>query len=211
MHLPVVSAVGHEQDTPLCDLAADVRASTPTHAARLVVPDIKELRARSRPSTASVAPRGRVRASVTPSDSVRARAAQACAAARARTQGSRLATAHARLGALSPTATLERGYAIVRRGEEVVRAADQVDSGDAGRCASPRGRSERSSADRAIPSFEEAQRELEQIVERLERGDEGVEELTKLWERGEELFRICSAKLDGVRGKIEELSRESGS
>ena len=59
----------------------------------------------------------------------------------------------------------------------------------------------------AKPTFEEAQRELEQIVERLERGDAGVEELTKLWERGEELYRICVAKLDGVRGRIEELSR----
>ena len=43
--VPVVSAVGHEQDTPLCDLAADVRASTPTAAARLVVPDLAELQA----------------------------------------------------------------------------------------------------------------------------------------------------------------------
>src|SRR5437868_11309259 len=42
----VVSAVGHEQDTPLCDLAADVRASTPTAAARLVVPDLGALRER---------------------------------------------------------------------------------------------------------------------------------------------------------------------
>src|SRR6185369_5607597 len=42
--VPVVSAVGHEQDTPLCDLAADARASTPTAAARLVVPDAQELR-----------------------------------------------------------------------------------------------------------------------------------------------------------------------
>ena len=41
--VPIVSAVGHEQDTPLCDLAADVRASTPTAAARLVVPDLVEL------------------------------------------------------------------------------------------------------------------------------------------------------------------------
>jgi exodeoxyribonuclease VII small subunit len=57
------------------------------------------------------------------------------------------------------------------------------------------------------PAFEEAQKELEQIVERLERGDAGVEELTKLWERGEELYRICAAKLESVRGKIEELSR----
>src|SRR5207302_1271658 len=42
--VPVVSAVGHEQDTPLCDLAADVRAYTPSVAGRLVVPDLAELR-----------------------------------------------------------------------------------------------------------------------------------------------------------------------
>src|ERR1700751_4736644 len=41
--VPVVSAVGHEQDTPLCDLAADVRASTPSVAGRVVVPDLAEL------------------------------------------------------------------------------------------------------------------------------------------------------------------------
>jgi exodeoxyribonuclease VII small subunit len=54
-------------------------------------------------------------------------------------------------------------------------------------------------------SFEEAQQQLEAIVERLERGDAGVDELTKLWERGEELYRLCAAKLESVQGKIEEL------
>ena len=44
--VPLVSAVGHEQDTPLSDLVADARASTPTAAARLVVPDVAELKAR---------------------------------------------------------------------------------------------------------------------------------------------------------------------
>jgi exodeoxyribonuclease VII large subunit len=39
---PIVSAIGHEQDTPLLDLVADVRASTPTDAAKLVVPDFQE-------------------------------------------------------------------------------------------------------------------------------------------------------------------------
>ena len=39
---PVVSAIGHEPDTPLLDLVADVRASTPTDAAKLVVPDVAE-------------------------------------------------------------------------------------------------------------------------------------------------------------------------
>jgi exodeoxyribonuclease VII small subunit len=61
----------------------------------------------------------------------------------------------------------------------------------------------------AQPTFEDAQRELEQIVERLERGDAGVEELTQLWERGEELYRLCAAKLETVRGRIEELAKVS--
>ena len=42
MRTPVVSAIGHEQDQPLLDLVADVRASTPTDAAKLVVPDVAE-------------------------------------------------------------------------------------------------------------------------------------------------------------------------
>lgn len=56
-------------------------------------------------------------------------------------------------------------------------------------------------------TFEEAHKELEQIVERLERGDAGVDELTKLWERGEELYAVCRAKLDAAQGKVEELAR----
>jgi len=56
-------------------------------------------------------------------------------------------------------------------------------------------------------TFESDQLELEQIVERLERGDVGLEELTKLWERGEELYRRCAAQLSDAQGKIEELGR----
>jgi exodeoxyribonuclease VII small subunit len=61
------------------------------------------------------------------------------------------------------------------------------------------------------PTFEEAQKELESIVERLERGDAGVEELTKLWERGEELYKLCLGQLDAAQGKIEELARRAES
>jgi exodeoxyribonuclease VII small subunit len=61
----------------------------------------------------------------------------------------------------------------------------------------------------STPTFEEAQRELEQIVERLERGDASLDEALKLWERGEELYRICAEKLEGVQGKIEELARST--
>ena len=62
----------------------------------------------------------------------------------------------------------------------------------------------------AEPTFEDAQRELEQIVERLERGDVGLDELTKLWERGEELYRRLSEQLAGAQGRIEELARRLG-
>jgi exodeoxyribonuclease VII small subunit len=57
------------------------------------------------------------------------------------------------------------------------------------------------------PSFEVAQAELEQIVERLERGDVELEELTRLWERGEELYRRCAEQLTAAKGKIEELAK----
>ena len=60
------------------------------------------------------------------------------------------------------------------------------------------------------PTFEQQQAELEQIVERLERGDVGLDELTKLWERGEELYRRLSEQLTGAQGKIEELARRLG-
>ena len=57
------------------------------------------------------------------------------------------------------------------------------------------------------PTFEEAQRELEQIVERLERGEAGLDEAITLWERGEELYKLCVGRLDAAQGKIEELAR----
>jgi exodeoxyribonuclease VII large subunit len=128
--VPVVSAVGHEQDTPLCDLAADVRASTPTAAAKLVVPDAAELRAALVRSRAALHRGAAVAAE---------RHAQRLARSRERLQRaplltlerrrSRLDTAHARLVALGPQATLERGYAIVRSGDQVVRSPTDVEHG----------------------------------------------------------------------------------
>ena len=56
-------------------------------------------------------------------------------------------------------------------------------------------------------SFEAAQRELEQIVERLERGQPDLDEAIRLWERGEELLRLCLTRLETAEGKIEELAR----
>ena len=56
------------------------------------------------------------------------------------------------------------------------------------------------------PTFEQAQAELEQIVERLERGQVPLDEAIALWERGEQLHAFCRAKLDTAQGKIEELA-----
>jgi exodeoxyribonuclease VII small subunit len=56
------------------------------------------------------------------------------------------------------------------------------------------------------PSFEDAQRELDEIVGRLERGDVPIDDAIALWQRGEELYRRCSALLAAAEGRIEELS-----
>jgi exodeoxyribonuclease VII small subunit len=61
----------------------------------------------------------------------------------------------------------------------------------------------------AEPTFEDAQRELEQIVERLERGEAGLDEAIELWERGEALYKLCVGRLDAAQGKIEELARRA--
>ena len=56
-------------------------------------------------------------------------------------------------------------------------------------------------------TFEQAQAELERIVERLELGQASLDEALALWERGEELYALCRAKLDAAQGKVEELAR----
>ena len=56
-------------------------------------------------------------------------------------------------------------------------------------------------------TFEDAQRELEEIVQRLEGGQASLDEAIALWERGEELYRFCAGKLDAAEGRIEELAR----
>jgi exodeoxyribonuclease VII large subunit len=129
--VPVVSAVGHEQDTPLCDLAADARAPTPTAAGALVVPDAAEL------GSALEACRRRLELGVR-TLVVRDAARLAGLAGRLRAappllvERRRAALDHAgaRLQALSPLATLSRGYAIVRAGGAAVREAAAVGPGD---------------------------------------------------------------------------------
>ena len=115
----------------LCDLAADARASTPTAAARLVVPDADELLARLERARGGLARGARAvldrRRQRLVHAHERLRRAPSLAVERKR---ARLEHAAGRLRALSPRATLDRGYAIVRAGEEIVRSADSVSAGD---------------------------------------------------------------------------------
>jgi exodeoxyribonuclease VII large subunit len=150
--VPVVSAVGHEQDTPLCDLAADVRASTPTMAGKLVVPELGELSGRLDRSRATLArsaartlerdalrlERSAERLRAAPRRALererermeraheRLRAAPALAVERKRAA---LETTAGKLRVLSPLQTLERGYAIVRTDSRVVTDASALDVG----------------------------------------------------------------------------------
>ncbi|MSO57944.1 MAG: exodeoxyribonuclease VII large subunit [Thermoleophilia bacterium] len=128
--VPVVSAIGHEQDWTLCDLVADVRAATPTAAPRLVVPDAAELRAdlvRARERAAL----GLRRQATRQRERLDRRRDCLRAAPRLLLERRRaaLATASARLQALSPSSTLQRGYAIVRSGGAAVRDAASLAPG----------------------------------------------------------------------------------
>ncbi len=152
---PVVSAIGHEQDNPILDLVADVRASTPTDAGKRVVPDwaeesrrIRERRARldrtmtnrlehaqtwleqtrSRPALAD--PAGLLPRLEREVAALRARAFR-CVDTRLTAADRDLAHLRARARSLSPLATLDRGYAIVRAPDGTyVRAADALVEGD---------------------------------------------------------------------------------
>ncbi|XNQ53807.1 exodeoxyribonuclease VII large subunit [Agrococcus sp. 1P02AA] len=153
---PIVSAIGHEADRPLLDDVADLRASTPTDAAKRIVPDVAEernriaqaraqLRARvtqhvqreaerlesfrSRPALARpgsiLEPLGQDLARLTArSDELAARSVEQ--------HGQRLDHLRQTLRALSPQATLDRGYAVVQTAAgSVARDAATIAAGDA--------------------------------------------------------------------------------
>jgi exodeoxyribonuclease VII large subunit len=147
---PVVSAIGHDIDTPLLDFVADVRASTPTDAAKRIVPDVLEERAaveqtrqrvcraltarlhterrllislRSRPVMAD--PRAMITARRQELDALMDRATRRVAAGVHRA-GDQIGHLRSQVRALSPLATLERGYAVVQHadGRVVMDPAD---------------------------------------------------------------------------------------
>ena len=155
MRTPVVSAIGHETDNPILDLVADLRASTPTDAAKRVVPDvatelagIAQARARAQQAMrnrigqeqrrlAELRSRPVLRdptASLTAHDErlaqLRGRLHRA-AAAILRDDARQVEHLISRVRAMSPQATLQRGYAIVARGAETITSATQTAPGEA--------------------------------------------------------------------------------
>ena len=128
---PIVSAIGHEQDTPLLDFVADLRASTPTDAAKRIVPSVIEerknladLRKRNMRSISSALEMNRLKLS-----EMRIRMRQQLI----HLIDSELTTVkhlRAQIRALSPAATLERGYAIVHDDTgQIVRDESQLSAG----------------------------------------------------------------------------------
>jgi exodeoxyribonuclease VII large subunit len=139
--VPVVSAVGHETNLTLCDLVADLRAATPSAAAELLAPDIAQLRR----EVAEL--RDRAERVVLGRLAQRRRAAndsyvrlQRQTAQLLKTAREQVAGRAARLRALSPAATLSRGYAIVESDGDVLRDAGQVQPGERLRIQLHRGR-----------------------------------------------------------------------
>lgn len=152
---PVVSAIGHEQDAPLLDHVADVRCSTPTDAAKRIVPDMDEelqriaqAQARCRRVVVGFVEReehrlGQLLSRPVFADPARLVEDRRTAMEALRDRGSRsfgvaldralseLSHTMARVVTLSPQATLDRGYAVVQRASgDVVRDASEVSAGE---------------------------------------------------------------------------------
>ncbi|MFC3451050.1 exodeoxyribonuclease VII large subunit [Amycolatopsis speibonae] len=155
---PVVSAIGHEPDTPLLDHVADLRCSTPTDASKRIVPDVREEtqrvrqmrdrgrralhgwvdtqvrllnQTRSRPVLAD--PLGPIQRRSDDVEIHRERGRRAMLTLLAKDQAE-IASARARLTALGPAATLERGYAVVQYTDtegnlQVLRSVSEVVDG----------------------------------------------------------------------------------
>lgn len=122
--IPTISAVGHEVDVTICDLVADVRAPTPSAAAELAVRAVSELASEVRALGARLRRGVASRVEVAGMRLHRAgRALGGLAQRGVERRRARIQTLAGRLDALSPLATLERGYAVARDDEGRVLAS----------------------------------------------------------------------------------------
>ena len=247
---PLVSAIGHEPDSPILDLVADVRAATPTDAAKLVVPDVAEETARVRQARERVrrAVRQRVAhetqtlatlrsrpALGAPRDGLAERGQARRGAARARPPyphpparpgrrrhrppgrpGPRAVAAGHAAARLRGRPGRRRARADRHRLRRCRRPADRAAARRAAvgahrdRDPRPRTRRRRMSEQSPELSYEQARDELVDVVRRLEEGGTTLEESLTLWERGEELARVCERWLEGARARLDAARPDAG-
>lgn len=151
---PIISGVGHETDFTICDFAADVRASTPSAAAELAVPDKEELTAyynkqrqyisamldrKLKTSQLRLENQQRRMAAASPKIKMERLEKELCAKAQRLTQlmnikvtekESRLAAVKGRLDGLNPLNVLTRGYAIAEKDEKIITSSKELKTGD---------------------------------------------------------------------------------
>lgn len=152
--VPVISAVGHETDFTICDFAADLRAPTPSAAAELAVPDIREDRAfidtvryhcesqllekteNEKAKLNLIKERLKFRSPAAMIDDRLASVdallsmAQLSVERKLSTETSRLGAAAAKLDALSPLKVLSRGYSIAKSGDRIIKSISEINCGD---------------------------------------------------------------------------------
>lgn len=152
--VPMISAVGHETDFTICDFVADVRASTPSHAAELAVPDMRELSfdifslqralgarlnakyelmaAKYRAASNSRVFKNPMSLLEQRMQSVDMLTESICAAVckKCENGNQELSRIAARLDALSPLKTLSRGYAVAQSGDKTIKSAMALSKGD---------------------------------------------------------------------------------
>ena len=226
---PIVSAIGHESDVPLLDHVADLAASTPTDAAKRIVPDlaeelrlIAELRQRSRDTVHRRIEREaelmaglpeRMRATLharltreredaaSQRDRVRRRLAALLEAAPGRPRTRPGARAHP-VAAGNPRSRV--------RGRAALGRHRRARAGRGPRSAADPRRRRRVRCHRPValhqmsePTYEQARTELREIVSKLESGGQSLEDSLALWERGEQLADICQKWLDGASSRLD--------
>jgi exodeoxyribonuclease VII large subunit len=189
--IPVVSAVGHEIDISICDLVADVRAATPSAAAETVVRDDAELAAELRGVSRRLSRGLTKRVDHAKADlhwhasALQSRANRAIERRRAR-----LSALGGQLNALSPLATLSRGYAVARgldgRALTSIQAFQDENRG-------------------AAVSFEQRLKRLEEIVGELESEQIELERALALFEEGVTCLRAATEELGKVETKVQRL------
>ena len=208
--VPIVSAVGHEQDTPLCDLAADARAATPTAAGALVVPHIGDLElaltvSRRRLGLAVRAQLERDRGRLTRQGERLRGAPRAPPGTPARRARSLRRPAAGTVAARDAEPRLRHRPRRWRRLASRSRGAPRRPPLHPARSGIARRACRRGASVTEPRSFEELQRDLEEIITRLERGDVPVDDAVALFRRGEQLYAECVARLQGTELQIEEL------